>query len=258
MANCYYSGAGNAGLCYDLYNKNRLSADIEVIHNAVNETIAHYGQKVEYYVNTYSPLCADNTYGEQPASVYWGPKQIKILSEVNESALSLSKWGFNADDEVTGYISIRQFSELLSGDYIHDRLSQEVAPKAGDVFQLTEYGNDRFGTRNGNFFQITERRDQDVSAGMNPLGGHFMWRIKAKRLQYSFEPGLSKEAGNDQVYDNTFAGVVTSTYSDDIYDYIPTGLIVSTQTLSTSVQEELDNQISVLPLIRDTEDYVNG
>jgi hypothetical protein len=75
MSGCYYSGAGNGQNtgCYELYSKDRLRPDMEVIHNAAEETVNLLGQKIEYYVNTYSPLCADNTYGEQPTMVYWGP-----------------------------------------------------------------------------------------------------------------------------------------------------------------------------------------
>lgn len=219
---CYYSGAGNGSNCYELYDKTRLQPDIEVIKNAADETVNLLGQKIEYYVNTYSPLCADNTYGEQPTSVFWGPKLLKMIIELNESALSLSRFGFNADDEVTGYFTIRGFTSAFANDQIHSLLQEEIAPKSGDVFRMTEYGSDRPGERAGNFFQITERRDQDITSGqMNPLGGHYLWRVKAKRLEYSFEPGLTGERGNDQVYDDTFSGVVTANYSDDIYDYIP-------------------------------------
>lgn len=225
MSGCYYSGAGNGSQKYELYSKDRLRPDIEVIHNAAEETVQLLGQKVEYYVNTYSPLCADNTYGEQPTMVFWGPKQIKMIVELNESALSLSKWGFNADDEITGYVTIRGYVSAFAHEVIYERLQEEVAPKAGDVFRMTEYGNDRPGDRAGNFFEITERRDQDVSSGqMNPLGGHYLWRLKAKRLEYSFQPGITGERGNDQVYDDTFAGLLTANYSDDVFDYIPTGI----------------------------------
>lgn len=222
---CYYTGAGNGSLCYEIYNKDRMQPDRAVIDNAAEEFINLQGQKVTYYVNTFSPLCADNTYGEQPTSVFFTPKILKLVIELNESSLALSKFGFNAEDEITAYVSIRGYMKIFENDDIYDRLQQEVAPKAGDVFQMTEYGNDRPGNRGGNFFEITQRRDQDISSNnMNPLGGHYLWQLKAKRLEYSFEPGLSGERGNDQVYDDTFSGIVSSNFSDDIYDYIPSHL----------------------------------
>ena len=256
---CYYTGAGNGSLCYEIYNKDRLQPDRAVIDNAAEEFINLQGQKVTYYVSTFSPLCADNTYGEQPTSVYFTPKILKLVIELNESSLALSRFGFNAEDEITAYVSIRGYVKVFENDDIYDRLQQEVAPKAGDVFQMTEYGNDRPGNRGGNFFEITQRRDQDITSGqMNPLGGHYLWQIKAKRLEYSFEPGLSGERGNDQVYDDTFSGIVSSNFSDDIYDYIPSHL--SPENLAITIEAHTEDLIGPgsLDYIDDNNDMVDG
>ena len=256
---CYYTGAGNGSLCYEIYNKDRMQPDRAVIANAAEEYVNLHGQKVTYFVNTFSPLCADNTYGEQPTSVFFTPKILKLVIELNESALSLSRFGFNAEDEITAYVSIQGYIKVFEGDDIYDRLQQEIAPKSGDVFQMTEYGNDRPGNRAGNYFEITQRRDQDVSSGqMNPLGGHYTWQIKAKRLEYSFEPGLSGERGNDQVYDDTFSGIISSNYSDDIYDYIPSHL--SPENLAITIMDHTAEVIdtSGVDYIDDENDMVDG
>jgi len=162
-----------------------MEPDITVISNTVEEAINTLGQKIDYYVNTYNPLSADNIYGEQPTSIFYGPKQLKIYIELNENALALSKFGYNADDDLTGYFSISGYKTAFAATSVYTDLSQDIEPKAGDVFQMTEYGNDRTGNRAGNYFRITERLDQDI-ASLNPLGGHYMWRIKGKRLEYSF------------------------------------------------------------------------
>jgi hypothetical protein len=36
--------------------------------------------------------------------------------------------------------------------------------------------------------------------------GHYVWLIKGKRLDYTFQPGLTAEKKSDQVYDNAFSG----------------------------------------------------
>ena len=47
---------------------------------------------------------------------------------------------------------------------------------------------------------------------MNQLGGHYVFLLKAKRLDYSFEPNIpfnnltSGISGNQQVYEDSFAG----------------------------------------------------
>ena len=81
MAGCYYDGAGNNTNCYELYNKTSLSPDIDLINNIVEQTINSMGQHVNYYVNTYNTLSADNIYGEQPTSIFYGPTQLKIYIE---------------------------------------------------------------------------------------------------------------------------------------------------------------------------------
>jgi hypothetical protein len=37
------------------------------------------------------------------------------------------------------------------------------------------------------------------------LAGHYVWLLKAKRFEYSFE-NIKQEKGNHQVYDDTFYG----------------------------------------------------
>lgn len=208
---CYYSGAGNSSLCYQLYDKSRLTPDIETISNVAEEMVHSMGQKINYYVNTMNLLSADLLYGEQPTSVFHGPKQLKMIINLNESSLSIGRFGgFNADDEITAYIDYRNFSRSMSSDPIYSELNQSIEPKSGDVFQMVEYGNDRLNGRRGNYFQITQRRDQEVGGQMNPLGGHYGWELKAKRMEYSWEPGLPIESVNEQVNDDTFYGKLSS------------------------------------------------
>lgn len=211
---CYYSGAGNGSLCYELYDKTRLQPDMQLIQNTVDESINLLGQKVDYYINTYQPISADNLYGEQPTMVYHGPYTIKMIINLNESSLALSKFGFNAEDEITAFVSIQGYKRVFAEDWIYLSLDQPVEPKAGDVFCMTEYGSTRSHGRAGNYFIITERRDQDIS-DINPLGGHYTWRLAAKRLEYSFQPGISGESKNDQVYDDTFAGLLSTNITED-------------------------------------------
>ena len=45
---------------------------------------------------------------------------------------------------------------------------------------------------------------------MNPLLGHYLYRLKAKRYEGSFEPGLYGEQVNNQVFENSFSGVLSS------------------------------------------------
>jgi hypothetical protein len=174
--------------------------------NYWREQINLYGQKVNYYVNTFNLLSADNLYGEQPTQQFAPPLQTIIALNLNENALMLSKYGLLSDDEVTAFIHISSFYATFNG----------TEPKSGDVFQLSEYGSDRPGGRDGKFFEITQRLDEDA-ATINPLAGHYVWLIKAKRFEWSFEPGLSGEAVNQQIYDDTKSA--TASAATKPYDY---------------------------------------
>lgn len=244
---CYYSGAGNGTNCFELYNKDRLQPDIEIIGNNINEVINSLGQKIDYWVNTYNLSSADNLYGEDPTSTFYGPTRLKMYISLNENALALSKFGWSSDDEVTGYIAFIGYTNAFaSTSAAYANLNQAVEPKSGDIFSLVEYGNDRPGVRGENYFQVTERVDQDI-AELNPLGGHYMWRLKAKRLEYSYQPGLTGERGNSQVYDNTFSGVVSS---------INAGLSATEdKTYPGNANTTSKNMVFNMPLNNDTSVY---
>jgi hypothetical protein len=161
--------------------------------NYWREQINLYGQQVGYIVNNTTTLSADMLYGEQPTQAYSPPLNIVIAMNLNENALMLSKFGLVSDDEVTAFIHISAF---------YDAFGYGVEPKSGDLFQLIEYGSDRPGGRNGNIYEITQRLDQDI-AQINPLAGHYVWLVKAKRFEYSFEPGVTPEAQSQQIFDDT-------------------------------------------------------
>lgn len=207
---CFYQGAGNGSLCYELYNKDRLTPDINIMQCAADEMVNSMGQHVEYWVNTTNLLSADLIYGEEPTARYHGPIRLKLMINLNENGLAMSKFGFQADDDITAHTTYTLYTNAFSGDSIYTDLNQDIEPKSGDVFKMIEYGSDRVNGRSGNFFQITQRRDQDVGSNMNPLGGHYGWELKAKRLEYSWEPNLPIETVNDQVNDDTFYGKLSS------------------------------------------------
>ena len=176
-------------------DKDKNQAERALYSNYWREQIDMYGQKILYYRNLFNLQDGDLTYGEMPLNQFELPKTMIMIMTLTENALVLSKFGYQSDDQVTAYLHISSF-------YAHYPPSLE--PKAGDVFKLVEYGSDRPGERDGKMYEITERCDEDNSQ-INPLGGHYVWLLKAKRLEHSFED-LPQERGNTQVYDDTFYG----------------------------------------------------
>jgi len=197
----------NINECFSFVDKTNNQGDIELQNNYWLEQINLYGQKVGYIVSNFTTSSADNLYGEQPTQAYSSPVTIKMLIDINENALMLSKYGLQSDDEVTAFVHI-------SGYYATFGYPNE--PKSGDLFQLTEYGNDRPGGRNGKIFEITQRLDEEASR-INPLMGHYVWLLRAKRFEYSFEPGVSGEAVNQQVFDDAKNNAVSG--ADKPYSY---------------------------------------
>lgn len=177
----------------------------QLYSNYWREQLDLYGQKVKYFRNTYNLLSADNVYGEQPTSRFEDPKEVVMAIKLSENALILSKFGYMSDETCTAYMHISSFYAAYPPD---------TEPKAGDVFQMSEYGSTRPGERDGKMYEITERLDQENSE-INPLMGHYVWLLKAKRFDYSFEPNLPQEKGSNQVYDNNQYGTSTTSIPND-------------------------------------------
>jgi len=186
-------------------DKTNNECERELYSNYWREQLDLYGQRVSYYRNTTSLLAADNIYGEQPLARFEDPKTIVMSIVLTENALVLSKFGFQSDDQVTAYVHISSFYAAYPPD---------TEPKSGDVFKLTEYGSDRPGERDGKLFEVTERVDSDISQ-INPLMGHYVWMLKAKRFDYSFEPNAPLEKGSNQVHDDSKYGTTNPVNSEN-------------------------------------------
>jgi hypothetical protein len=231
MSVAYYTGSPQPKVypfffednpCFRYTNKQNNNCERNTYSNYWREQINLYGQQVGYIVNNTTTLSADMLYGEQPTQAFSPPQNIIMAINLNENALMLSKFGLVSDDEVTAFIHISAFYETFG---------YGAEPKSGDLFQLVEYGSDRPGGRNGNIYEITQRLDQDI-AQINTLMGHYVWLIKAKRFEYSFEPGVIPEAQNDQIFDDTknpYASGANKPYTDSmdieskkVFDYSKT------------------------------------
>lgn len=72
-------------------------------------------------------------------------------------------------------------------------------------------------------FEITERRDQDLTQNYNMLQGHYVWILHCKRFDYSYQPKAPKEPGphqmsDDIVYGKLIAGTELPSDEAKIYD----------------------------------------
>ena len=211
--NCFPGLVQDDQTCWRFTDKNNQSSERILFDNWWRENLNQFGIKTTYYVNTFNVLSADNLYGEEPTKTFAPPIEFVMGINLNDNAINLSQFGFLSDDEVTGFIHIQSFQTAFSAALSSTWETQYniVEPKAGDIFQLSEFGDDRPSDRQPKYFEVTEKIDEDI-AQINPLAGHYVFLIKAKRYDYSFEPGIpfnninTSISGNQQIYEDSFAG----------------------------------------------------
>ena len=155
------------------------------------EQIEHYGTSVTYFTNGYTLTSHNFLYGEDPTSSYSETADVVMLTDITNDALMLSKFGIMADCDMTAVVHISSF---------YDQFGCGYEPKAGDLIRLTEYGADRPGGRSAPIYEITERDDEYLPL-TNTLIGHYVWYIKCKRYEYSYEPGIETGPNNKQLSD---------------------------------------------------------
>lgn len=198
------------------------------------EQINQFGMKVNYYVNKYSLSAHDYFYGEQPLAGFAAPIAMIFAVTLSNDSVILSKFGLQGTADLTALIAISTFTNTLTSSSLSGITNiYQYEPKAGDLIELSEYGQTRPNGRSGQIYEITERVDQKGGTA-NQLLGHYVWMIQAKRFDYSYEPQAPREAKMDQVYDNKSDGYLnnlpkileTKTYtqfvdkdSEQVFDY---------------------------------------
>jgi hypothetical protein len=198
--------------CGGFADPSNFQAERAVLKSNYEELINNYGVDINYYVNGFNLSACNPLYGEHTTQEYSQPISIRMYLELQES-FSLSRFGINSEDEVTGFMSIKSFyntaNTLLSSFYSAN--GQRIEPKSDDLIEITSLGCDRPGDRGAKIFRITQVEDQNTNAGLNPLLGHYVWKIMAKRYETSHETNAPVESGNDQIYENLFSGKESST-----------------------------------------------
>ena len=219
--------------CGQLVKSDNLQAEQHVYDLAFNDLINNFGIEVNYYIKPFSLSAANNLYGEHPTAVYSAASGMQMYVELNQEGLALTQFGFDPGDDFTGYLHIKTFQRQMSSNTAYETLD-DVEPKSGDLIEVVGLGCDRPGDRGAVIYEITERRDQDISS-LNPLLGHYVYRLRAKRYEYSFEPNAPREQGNEQVYDDSQFGTLSTNITEDS--------VSDAKTYNWNVDEQSQNDV---------------
>ena len=179
------------------------------------EQIRLYGTEIDYYSRNFELSATDKVYGENTHQGFHPKATFVMLMNLTDGSLTYSQYGLVSDDEIDAVIDISTFQENLSSTF---GSVSAAMPKSGDAFQLIEYGSlDRPGGKNGKIFEVTERMDEMINE-INPLQGHYVFKLKARRNDHTFLPGMSAENKSTMVTDTSGVGPLTAIETDYIND----------------------------------------
>lgn len=224
----------NVASNYRFTSKNLNSTERALMMQWWEELTRLYGTYVEYYTYNYQLSAHDDLYGEHVNATFSTPQGMVVLAELSNDSMLLSKFGIQTDADLTIIIPIDNYQTVYGST---------AEPKSGDLIKLSELGWDRPGAqrpypagttddlctantltavngyvdtnntsdidtwlRGPNVYEVTERRDENVPARINMLQGHYVWMLKCKRFDYSYQPNAPREAGSSQVSDETLYG----------------------------------------------------
>lgn len=183
-----------------------------------------YGMEISYWSTGFDLDDHNEIYGENPTAKYRGPRQLKAVIDFQSYNTFLTKFGVMSDLDIVIYIPIQEFQKIWG----------TVIPLAGDLFEITDSACDRPLGQEPIKFEITEKHD-----AINPadfMGGHFVWKITAKRFDYSYEPNAPMEKGIGGPVDSGDYGKIESDIEEPkiIKDLTP-------QTADKEAKEDFDS-----------------
>lgn len=195
--------------CGGFADPSAFQAERAIFDSGFGELINNFGVEIGYYVNSFNLSAMNITYGEHTLMDWYGPVTIKSYIELEEPSPVYTLGGFDSADTITAYFHIKSFTAAFSALSVYPANGQPVEPKAQDKMIIWPLGCDRPNGRGAKIFEVTEVLDQDVST-LNPLMGHYIWRLRGVRSEFDSTTNLPRENVNDQAYDNTFSGKLSS------------------------------------------------
>lgn len=145
------------------------------------EIVKNYGQRIAYQPVAYSMNTHNFLYGEDPTSGYHYARYMKAIVDFSSYNTFMTKFGIMSDADIIIYVPIAHFEEVWG----------TTLPLAGDIFYIVDSACDRPYRQSPMVFEVTEKHDS-----INPvdyMGGHYVWKLTARRYDYSYEPRAAEE-----------------------------------------------------------------
>ncbi|MDD4110041.1 MAG: hypothetical protein PHS54_00645 [Clostridia bacterium] len=129
----------------------------------------------------------------------------------------------NETTSCSGYALATDVLELVCGSTINPTISDGITCTTDSTYYSTYNDVSTFQhlMRGAPIFEITERRDENLTMNYNMLQGHYVWILHCKRFDYSYQPNAPREPGHDQISDETLYGKLSggSDYAEEPKKY---------------------------------------
>lgn len=193
--------------CGGFADPSNFQAERVIFNSQFGEMINNYGVTIGYMVNTFEPDQMNSAYGEHTTMYWLSAEEIKAYIQMENGSSIYALAGMNSPDTLTLYLHIDEFeTKFGSLSYFQNH---PVEPKAQDKIIVYPFGCDRPNGRSAKIFEVTEAMDEDQSE-LNPVMGHYVWRLKAVRSEHNSTTNEPREAFNQQIADNSFFGKLSS------------------------------------------------
>jgi len=162
------------------------------------EYARNYGQTISYQPVKYNFNTHNFIYGEDPTSGYHYARRMKAIIDFSSYTTFLTKFGIMSDADITIYIPISQFNQVWGSP------QGETYPLAGDLFIIDDSACERPLGQSPMVFEVTDKDDKIKPVDF--MGKHYVWRLQARRFDYSYEPNapvekfLSENSGDTKEY----------------------------------------------------------
>lgn len=231
-----FPGSNVSEACVNIQSKLAESGDQLIMDREIESYIQTNGVPMLYYPYLFEIDKAEHLHGEHSAAGYGNPFKIIMMVEIQDTPAFLTMQGFDTSETFTAWVHIgtfkRKIKEIVTNKsderyndyrilynpnaYEERDITHIIKPKPDDLIQFTLYGCDREWDTGNKIYKITNVEDEVFSANMNPVNGHYVWKITATRFVPAFQDGTSRL--DEKSKDNYYIGIMGEKGNHIVHD----------------------------------------